>query len=70
MSDTPQHGTATATFTDSDGATYVLIVPATFYKGQMLLDADKYHMALSTMRAAGLAEMEFEFTATEDTEVA
>jgi hypothetical protein len=63
----PKSGTATATFTAVDGDTYTLIIPATYHKGKLLIDADNYNTALLTIRAAGLDEVEFEFTEAEAT---
>lgn len=61
----PKTGTAVATFTSRDGETYTLIIPATYHKGQFLIDALNYNTALCAIRAAGLDEVEFEFVETE-----
>jgi len=61
----PKAGTATATFTAADGETFTLIIPATFYGGRIVVDADNYNTALFAIRAAGLEQVEFEFTEAE-----
>ncbi|WP_407194285.1 hypothetical protein [Bradyrhizobium sp. STM 3566] len=61
----PKRGTAVATFTNRDGETFTVIIPATYYKGQLLIDAANYNTALCAIRAAGLDEVEFEFVETE-----
>ena len=62
----PRQGTAVATFTNPDGEAFTLIIPAIRHGDQIIIDADHQATALFAMRAAGVDEVEFEFTESDD----
>lgn len=64
----PKTGTAVASFTGQDGFQYTVIIPATFHRGQLFVDATNYNAAVCAIQAAGLTDAEFEFMESEDCE--